>query len=328
MSIGSVTPRPTLLHWLSLSFPLGLLGLEIGLLTLTVEYQKGPMAAVARPEFVQAAMIAGTLLLLLCGRQLAATVERGWPVVAAMWFAVNLGSFALLYTLSVYLAAIPDASIVGVLAWIGLALVVGVTALLICATFNTLRTWLRLAWPSAILAVVLGALVAFLTPDMRRSWHKLGAPVSRMAQRILEWRHPGRSILSLHDGEYPIVGLRSAEDSFHGIRLIVTPACSEMESFAVFVLLAVSLLVARWPAASLWRWLAAVEYGLLLLWLLLAARLALLVELGAHTQAVWSQRLAHSRASEMFFLVFSAVWLVGTSYLWRKTPMEKPAVPE
>lgn len=322
MSIDASNLRGSWRGWLALIVPLLLLAGEIGLLTLSVEYRHGLMAAIAQPAFVQAALFAATLLLLVSGAQLAAVATPGWLGIRALWLIVNLACFALLYWLSVALVRLSGnngSTPMMAVAWLGLALVVGISAILAGASWQTIQTWVRIAWLPALIAMVLGATLAGLTPTIRRSWAIAGPPTAKMGRALLELRHPGQTVLEFRKGKPILMGVQHARRS---LLLYVTPACSEMESLAAYLILSVTLLFARWRTAAIARWLASVAVGLLLLWLLLGVRLALLVEVGLHTQGHWSTQLAHSRASGIFFLAASAAWLLITGYWWQPASRE------
>ena len=300
--------------WLSLAIPLVLLAAEIGALTLTVEYVSGPMALIAQPQVVQTAIIAGALLLLLRGTDLARMACLGSLAARFFWLIVNCGAFWLLYSLSKNLAR-PAASetpvsVAGILSWIALAIVVGASAVLAGASWGTLQRWSATAWHQAIGSLVLGGAVAYLTPDIQQFWHLLYFPTTKISFRLLQLCHPGQGILDASVAGHPVLGLRP------NTQLRITPACAEVESLAVFLLLCMTLLIASWHTARVWRWLAATVIGLALMFFVNAIRLALLVEFGWRTDPTWSVPLAHSRASGMVFLMLGAGWLVITRRWW------------
>ena len=300
--------------WLSLAIPLVLLATEIGALTLSVEYVSGPMALVAQPQVVQAAMIAVALLLLLRGADLAREACLDSLAARLFWLMVNCGAFWLLYSLSKTLAQ-PAASevavsIAAILSWIALAVIVGASAILAGASWDTLQRWTATAWHQAVGSLVLGGAVAYLTPDIQQFWHLLYRPTSKISFRLLQWCHPGQGILDASVAGHPVLGLRPST------QLRITPACAEVESLAVFLLLCATLLIASWPTARVCRWLAATFVGLSLLFFVNAIRMALLVEFGWRTDPNWSVPLAHSRASGMVFLMLGAGWLAITRRWW------------
>lgn len=300
--------------WLAIAVPLLLLAFEVGALTLKVEYVGGPMEMIAHPQMVHAVMIAAVLLLLLRGAALAGVAAPGHRWARIGWLAINLDAFTSLYRLSVALAhpaaESQTASIASALTWIGLVLMVGFSSILVGASWGKLREWISLAWHEAVGSLVLGTALAYLTRDIQQIWHVLWPSTLEISRRLLDVLHPNQALLYPSFAGNPVLGL-------HGrISLVVTPACAEMESLAVFLLLSTTLLIACWPA-RLMRWLVATGCGLGLLFLINAVRLALLVELGARFGASWSVHVAHSRFSGMLFLMLGAVWLAITRRWWR-----------
>lgn len=300
--------------WLAIAVPLLLLAVEVGALTLKVEYVGGPMEMIAHPQVVQAVLIAAVLFLLLRGAALAGVASLGHWWARGSWLLVNFVAFALLYRLSVALAEPAAggiaASPASILAWISLAIVVGFSSVLVGASWGTILQWISMAGHEALGSLVLGAGLAYLTRDIQQLWHVLWPSTLQISRRLLEVLHPEQTLLYPSVAGNPILGV-------HGkVRLEIMPACAEMESLAVFLLLGATLLIAGWPV-RLMRWLIAVSFGLGLLFLINALRLALLVELGAHFGGSWSVHVAHSRFSGMMFLMLGALWLVATRRWWR-----------
>ena len=299
--------------WFAIAIPVLLLAVEIGVLTLKVEYVGGPMEMIARPQVVQAVMIAAVLFLLLRGAALAEVAAPGHCWARICWLAINLAAFAALYRLSVALAHPADeihhAWIPRVSAWMGLAILVGVSSILVGASWGTLKHWISLAGYEAVGSLVLGTALAYLTRDIQQLWHVLWPATLEVSRRLLDVLHPHQAQLYPSAAGNPVLGLQS------GLRLVVTPACAETESLAIFLLLGSTLLIACWPVRLL-RWLTTVCAGLAMLFLVNALRLALLVELGARFHGSWSVHVAHSRFSGMLFLLLGALWLVATRRWW------------
>jgi len=312
-STGAAVP----FRWLALTIPLVLLVAEVALLTLHVEYRHGLMQWVAHPLIVQAILIAGTLLLLLRGGDLARTADFGHLSARLAFLVVNVGTFVALYGLSLSLTESPTGNAVPLPiagAWIGLALVVGASALMVGASWCTVRRWIGLTWHQAIGTLILGAALAYLIPDIQQLWHSTSMVTLRVSHGLLGLIHPGQAVLVPSDVGTPLLGLS------RGTKLIVTPGCADVESLAVFLLLGITLAIAGGNRVRWLRWIVAMAAGAVLIFVANAARLALLVELGNQFGSQWSVRFAHSRLGGILFLALSAGWLVLTRRWWQRTP--------
>lgn len=97
------------------------------------------------------------------------------------------------------------------------------------------------------------------------------------------------------------------------LALLVTPGCSELDTFVAFWLVGGSLAVAHWSEIrQLCIWLTAL-LGTTLLYVLVALRLYVLVVLGIYLSPKTCVGFAHSRISSMFSLtVISAFLLVAS----------------
>jgi len=316
-------------NWLPLAIPLVVLIVEVAVLTLTVEYRHGLMRSVASPLIVQAILVGVTLLLLLRGSDLARQASLGHVVARLFFVAVNLTAFAALFRLSLTLAKLSShsgASLADAALWMGLTAVVGMSALLIGSSWSTLRLWIATSWHQAVGTLILGAALAYLTPTIQQLWRTAYWPTLRISHQLLKISHPGEAIFVPSDDGLPRLGL------IHKIELIVTPACADMESLAIFFALGTTLAIAGAKNVRWERWLAVMAAGALLLFLANAARLALLVELGNQWGSQWSVRLAHSRFGGILFLAIGAGWLARTRPWWggenRTNPDPLPHPPE
>ncbi|MCE9547064.1 MAG: hypothetical protein K8T25_16440 [Planctomycetia bacterium] len=312
----SLECRPSFRRWVWLASPLLLIAVEVGLLTPAVEYVRGPMRKLAAPGVADTALVAGLLMLLVCGGELATTGRLGAIWARVVFLILNVASFALLFFLS--LALVKPGWSEGVewslaAAWAALAGVVGITAVLACFSVGTLVDWTHGQWHRAIGFLIIGASLALFTPDIQRLWHTIDRPAVKVAYEALNTLHGGRGVTYRTDTtDNPVLGVQGR------IPIEVTQACAEVESLAALLVLAVTLLLADRRGVRPLRWLVVAAAGLVLLYALNAVRLFLLVEISIRTGRPGNAvLLAHSRLSGMLFLAVSAGLLMATRPWWR-----------
>ena len=206
--------------------------------------------------------------------------------------------------------------------WLLLVLLVGVSAVLIFLPARTLKIWSQQSWHKAVGALILAINFVILMPDIQRLWNRMYPSTIGLSAEILQafGRVPTTGMAGRHN---PILAIQG-----QGANLIITRYCAEMESLAIFLLLAVVLYCAYLPRVRFGPWLAVVVLGLLLLHVLNASRIALLVEIaGSWRNTPLAVSLAHSRLSGLLFLGISLLLLLVSRGWWCPpiTPTERAA---
>jgi len=202
--------------------------------------------------------------------------------------------------------------------WLVLVFLNGASAVLIFLSPTSLLIWLQRSWHKAIGALILSINFVILIPEIQKTWHHIHPSTIGLAAEMLEscGRNPITGMASRHN---PILAIQGK-----GTRLIVTRYCAEMESLAVFLLLATILCFAYLPRIRFIPWLTIVLFGLLLFYFLNAMRIAFLVEIaGSWANPQLAVSLAHSRISGILFLGISLLLLLVSRSWWCPPSVKK-----
>ncbi len=320
-STGTATIRsatgelPALSSWSQLGIvgPLALLAIEVGILSPQVEFKSGAMMYLAHPLSANLILVATVLFLILAANGLRTDAGSQWSWHRVFWFGVNVVSFVLLFCLAVWLQDQPtgDSPWMAYVGWGFLTLAVGVSGWLAFVPLGVLFRWLTGYWEKAIGSLILALTLVLCTPDIRRLWYAVYMPVERMTAVMLQIAgYNDIHGISSRTGN-PIIG------AVDGIRLEVTPNCSEMESLAAFILVSGVLLFAGWHLIYRLRFCVVVLAGLTLLYCLSAFRLFFLIDIASRLDdSGIAVRLAHSRISQVLFLAASLLIWFGTRRWW------------
>ena len=294
--------------------PLVLLSLEVGILTPLVEFSSGWMATLANPKLFNVLFLGTVLFIVLSIPDLMSSQRPRKFKTSMFWLLVNLILYYSLFDFTLALASRFKAGDIfwyHAIAWLLLVLLVGASAVLVFLPAKSLLIWSQLSWHKAIGALIISINFVILMPDIQRSWNQMYPSTIGLAAEMLEscGRNPTTGMASRHN---PILAIQGK-----GTRLIITRYCAEMESLAIFLLIATVLCFAYLPRVRFIPWLAVVLFGLLLIYFLNAIRIAFLVEISGN----WSNpqlavNLAHSRLSGLVFLGISLLLLLVSRGWW------------
>jgi exosortase/archaeosortase family protein len=326
---------------IGLAWPIGLLLLEATALTPFVEFSKGGMAFLASPHLLTAGIVAiSTFVLIVAAMKFqspqseAAIAEAvsesnvlagrpaGWKTLLRPWAGVRLawlGAHAMILTAFVCMTLTLHArsSTVGVswaLSFVWLLAAASVAASILLA-FIPLRGLISLAhrytWQACV-ASAIGAALILMTPAIRGFWPDVDRPALRGLNVLLNM-YPGQAISSQGSHRWPIIGTPR-------MALLVTPACSELDSLLIFVLLAGTLWAAMGARLSAWKYLLLLLAGLAVLYALLCLRLYFMILIGLWSHDAYvAVKFAHSRISTLVFLLYTVGILSLASKVARPT---------
>ena len=291
-----------------------LLAVEVGILTPLVEFSTGWMALLANPQLFNVFFLGTVLFIVLSIPDLMASQRPQKLKHCLAWFGANLLFYYALFRFTLILASrFKTGEILWyhAAAWLLLVLLVGISAVLIFLPAKSLVLWSQRSWHKAAGAMILAINFVVLMPDIQRSWNQLHPATIGLSAEMLQacGRTPTTGMASQHN---PVLAIQG-----QGSRLIITRFCAEMESLAIFILLAVVLYFSYLPRVRFVPWLVVVLCGLLLLYVLNALRLAILVEIaGSWTNPQLAVSLAHSRLSGLLFLGISLLLLLVSRGWW------------
>ena len=291
-----------------------LLAVEVGILTPLVEFSTGWMALLANPQLFNVFFLGTVLFIVLSIPDLMASQRPQKIKHCLAWFGANLLFYYALFYFTLILASrFKTGEILWchAVAWLLLVLLVGISAVLIFLPAKSLVLWSQRSWHKAAGAMILAINFVVLMPDIQRSWNQLHPATIGLSAEMLQacGRTPTTGMASQHN---PVLAIQG-----QGSRLIITRFCAEMESLAIFILLAVVLYFSYLPRVRFVPWLVVVLCGLLLLYVLNALRLAILVEIaGSWTNPQLAVSLAHSRLSGLLFLGISLLLLLVSRGWW------------
>jgi exosortase/archaeosortase family protein len=306
--------------------PLVLLSLEVGILTPLVEFSSGWMATLANPKLFNALSIGTVLFIVLSIPDLMSSQRPRHLKSSMFWLFLNLILYYSLFQFTLGLAAQFKAGEIfwyHATGWLVLVFLNGASAVLIFLSPTSLLIWLQDSWHKAIGALILSINFVILIPEIQKTWHHIHPSTIGLAAEMLEscGRNPTTGMASRHN---PILAIQG-----RGTRLIVTRYCAEMESLAVFLLLATILCLAYLPRIRFIPWLTIVLFGLLLFYFLNAMRIAFLVEIaGSWANPQLAVSLAHSRLSGISFLGISLLLLLASRSWWCPPIAKKELSPE
>ncbi|NIL97471.1 MAG: hypothetical protein GTO53_07610 [Planctomycetales bacterium] len=322
---------PTLWTWLRLPIllPLTLWATEVVILSPYVEFKVGAMRYLAHPLTANLAFLSTILFLLLAADGLGGTASLRWSWQRIAWLAANLAGYGLLFQVTLRLHNLQQ-KITGqeslfrwlAVAWVVLAIWVGITAWLAFVPSNKLATWLRLSWHQAFTAVLLAFTLFLITPEIRKLWYFIHQPIVGLTLQLLALAGYSEPVCYFtRSAGNPVFGCRDA------VILEVTPFCAEVESLATFCLLSGALLLAGGKEIHRTRFCLVVFGGLVFLYLLNALRLYLIIDVATRlNDAQIAVSLAHSRLSHVVFLTLSLFILIGTRRWWSPGPTAPEAV--
>jgi hypothetical protein len=284
---------------------------EVAFLTPLVEFERGPVQAVASARVCAAILVGAAAFLLLAGGTLAGVLHQGrapgWPVAVGA-AGVHLALFGAFCWLTFRLAGragplwTPWGDAVG---WGLLAAGVAWTASL---PFLPADFGVRLcrACPGFVpAAVALGVGFAVLSPWAQGLWPRCYRPALAVDRFLLE-RTYGQALTGTSPEGWPVLGTARP-----WLVLLVTPQCSEMDALLVWGLLWAAAVWGRWSEFAKVRMAVCFVGGAALLYGLIALRLYLLVVIGVRWSAQASVSLAHSRVSGIGFLALSLALIAG-----------------
>ena len=286
--------------------PAVLLALEAAALTPFVEFARGPMAYLASGRVCAALLVALTALCLLMKQSQRSPLYRDKsPRADRLWALLHLaalGVFVLL-TLRLQRAEADGTGISEAALWAVLALAVTVTAFLACngVTPDGSKPRLPVSWGFA--ALVLGGAFALTVPPVQACWPSVCGP-AMVIDRELTAPDLRRGAERSGAAGYPIIGTRRA-------RLLVTPQCSEIEAILAFWLLCGAALATRLADVRPWRAAVVAVVGAAFLYVLNAVRIYGLVVVANQVSPEMCVRLAHSRVSQLAFLILTALLATG-----------------
>lgn len=297
----------------------GLLLLEICLLTVPVEFSKGPMAYLASPKGATFLLMTAVLGLLLCGNDLLQAFLNGGssgPRAGWIWLGANIVVFAMFFWWTWWLSAPRNQSAQSgglVWGWPGGAMLVGGTAVLACFSARCVVGWLREHWYRWVGASIIVATFILWIGNVQHLWSAASESTLAISAAVLE-SVQSKGVMVAHEGvRHPQIGL------INGSGLRVTRFCAEMESLVGFWVIGLTVLAATWRSNRKIRYLCVMVAGTVAMFLLNGTRLAALVLV-----AEWSERghlatrLAHSRISGILFLAFMVLVLLGTYRWWHR----------
>jgi len=295
-----------------------------------VEFSSGGMAWLANPLFLSAGiMTLATFFVLLVSTgedsspavnetssapadhsstadqpgqlSLRARIFSPWRAVNLRWLAIHLFLIGCFVWITLLLHTKPHSHSVSWLlafGWFALGAAVAISVLRAFLSFSSLWNFVRRYALQASVAAAVGVSMLLLITPTRNLWTHVDDPGLTFLAVMLDV-YPGNANINTTTYRWPIVGTKQ-------LSLIVTPACSELESLVAFLLLGGTLWVARAEQLSAWRYIVFLSVGLLLSFSLLFVRLYLLVLLGQWaSDAYVSVNLAHSRIGTLLLMLCS-----------------------
>lgn len=294
--------------------PLVLLALQTALLTPLVEFDSGWMKYLANPGVFNVLFLGVVLFILLSVPDLAANprVQR-WQR-CLFWLLTNVLAFYILlrYTLILEKQFQPQTiEWYHTFGWMLLVLITGVAAWLAFIPASFILNWLKVSWHKAVGSILIAITFVIITPDIQSLWTRAYPSTIGIATRLMRFCGHDQLVLARNQTN-PVLGIPG-----QGIPLMITEYCAEMESLAMFVLIAVVLTLAYWKRVRKGRMAVLVTGGLALLYFLNAGRIVLLVEIaGTLKNPRLAVDLAHSRLSGMFFLGLILTILIVSKPWW------------
>jgi len=285
---------------------------EVMLVTVLVEFEQGPMVIAANPLIFSGGAVGLAAYLLIAWPRFSAWSESDSPrsrTRRRALFAVHFVLYLVFVGVSLALLEVGPGGVLtwaGTAIWMLLAAAVGVTAVLLGFRLRTLIWLVERTRVPLVVASMVGVSMALLTPAARSFWPHVHHAATGATGSLLR-RVPGQAVYFLNRESFPVVGTPK-------ISLVVTPACSEMDALLAFLLLGLTLLVARWRQMQPWVFAALLPAGLGILYVANAVRLYLLVLIGMPFDSAGEicVRLAHSRISGIVFLMLSLAILLGS----------------
>lgn len=323
----------------TLAWPVGLLLLEATALTPFVEFSQGSMAWLANPFILTGGIVsvAAFMVIVMALNQsepsdraaepldstgaisYARMLLSPWSHLRYGWFAAHGLLYLVFFWWSISLHARAERVGVGTLRaalWLLLGVAVAVS---IFRAFLPLKSLLaiasRHAWQVGV-ALAVGVAMVALTPVARDYWTSVNGPGLELLTILLNV-YPGDALVDLSRNRWPIIGTQR-------VSLLVTPACSELDSLLAFALLSGTYWAASAERLSAWKYVLGLALGLVGMYLLLVARLYFLVLIGEWTSNPFvAVKFAHSRLSTFALLLYTlgALCLVG-NLAARATPAE------
>lgn len=286
-----------------------LLAAEAALLTPMVEFRSGVFASLASGRLSLAILAGMAVVVLLAERRPnRARLKRRPRSLLLNRLIVQLVTFNafLAWTVWLSLGSETELGTRQAVVWMMGAALVAATAVDAFFPLASLGPWLLDRKLELSAAIAVGAGLYLLMPAAQSAWRIVGDPVCRF-DSVLLYRLAGRASYSTSAEGLPVLGDGR-------IRLLVTPDCSELRSVLAFVLLGVTVLVARWGRIRWSRFTIVALAGPIALFLVLAGRLLVLLWVGAWLGASAAVQLAHSQASALVLLVASTMawrWVIG-----------------
>ena len=272
------------------------------------------MALLANPKLFNILFLGTVLFIVLSIPELMSSQRPQKVKSSIFWVFSNLILYYSLFDFTLALAGRFKAGEIlwyHAVIWMILVLLVGASAVLIFLPARSLLLWSQHSWHKAAGAFILSINFVIVMPDIQRSWNQMHPSTIGLAAELLEscGRSPTIGMASRHN---PILAIKG-----EGSRLIITRYCAEMESLAIFVLLAAVLCVAYLPRIRFLPWLTVLFFGVVLIYFLNAMRIAFLVEIaGTWSNPQLAVSLAHSRLSGIIFLGISLLLLLVTRSWW------------
>lgn len=276
---------------------------------------------------LQGAIVAAVVLgLILWPRR--EQIRRAWVTDSrdhrfGFWLAINAASFLVVAVASLLISALArvdgDLYFSWIWAYAGLLLVHACT---LAATIASPGFWWQTLRGNAVallVAVLIGTLILFLAEVAKAGWQ----PLAWATMTASHW------LLSLYESNV-VMNVDTYELGVGGFVVTISAACSGYEGIGlVTAFLSVYTWVFRqqlaFPNALL-----LFPVGVVTIWLLNVARIAVLVSAGAHFSPAMAVNGFHSQAGWISFLLvtISIMCLAPrVSFLWRTTPVRGAAVP-
>jgi exosortase/archaeosortase family protein len=294
--------------------PLVLLALQTALLTPLVEFNFGWMEYLASPRVFNVLFLGVILFILLSVPDLAANPRPQRWQRFLFWLLTNVLAFYILlrYTLILEKQFPPQAiEWYHALGWLLLVLITGVAAWLAFIPASFILNWLKTFWHKAVGSILIAITFVIITPDIQSLWTQAYPSTIGIATRLMQFCGHDQVVLARNQNN-PVLGIPG-----QGIPLTITESCAEMESLAMFVLIATVFTLAYWKRVRKGRMAVIVAGGLTLLYFLNAGRIVLLVEIaGTFKNPRLAVDLAHSRLSGVFFLGLILTMLIVSKPWW------------
>jgi exosortase/archaeosortase family protein len=286
--------------------------LEVMSLSLLVDLGQGLGMLSAGPALFQGGVFALVCYLVLAGAELE-RIARAWeyaaPPVTTRGALLRMLVHALLFLgfgawttelTHPFREAPPRHWEIGI--WILLACGVVGSAVLVTNHPRLLVRIVRRTWRRLVASLLLGGVLAACGGRFNELWLKGHEPAMRIIQGLLAW-NPGDPIYLHAASGDPVIGTRQ-------LVLQVTPACSEYHALLAFWLLGGVFAWVNRRALRPFRFLAGIAIGSILMYTINAVRIYGLIQVGLCRQPDDAVALAHSRVSQIAFLVLAALWLV------------------